>query len=371
MDTRTDAQGNLQIWTGTGWQTIPKISQGDLSFNAARRGEDQGVGDSATPGAYYNPDVGFSSSDLLSKYGVGQFGGMSNNWSTSWDGSNQNQFDLLMKSADKEGSQIRYTLKDGYYVPEVTGSTYWDTNNGDQNLDLLKLAAMGVGMGTFGPMFEAAMSGAGAAGEVGGVLSSGAMNPYDALLMANGEPIAGSGFSLSSSGLPSFGQAFTPGATLTAAGEAGGSLWGLPNLMGVPGAVEGGAFAGSLADLSSPSLGGGSNMLAPPGAGGPPAVSPTTSTIPQALQDLIKSPSALKALGMLGGGLLGKLTGGDNGTSGGARVPTGGPVSVPKMYGEGSGGVLSWGAMGPTETERRMRQQYMPGLLGGQNPWGY
>ena len=140
----------------------------------------------------------------------------------------------------------------------------------------LALMAGGAGAEQFGLFGPGGFNGMTGLGEVTGL--GGAMAPSDALLMAGGEPIAGSGFSLASSGAPSFGQAFLPGATLAQAGEAAGSILGLPNMVGVPGAIAGGALSlGSLPSELGNAVIPGVNAPSPaPGQpGGPTSPGPT------------------------------------------------------------------------------------------------
>jgi hypothetical protein len=71
---------------------------------------------------------------------------------------------------------------------------------------------------------------------------------------------------------------------------------------------------------------------------------------------LLSNPNALKGLGMLGGALAGGAT--DSGSGGGPTPATQQPV--PTM----GQATPTFGTYGPTETERYMTQQYLPGLFG-------
>jgi hypothetical protein len=88
--------------------------------------------------------------------------------------------------------------------------------------------------------------------------------------------------------------------------------------------------------------------------------------------DVVKAigPSNLIKGGLtLAGGLLGSAGADEDKPSAGGSASAIAPSTIPKPY--GGGGMLSnYGPMGPTETERRMRREYLPGLLGGKNPWG-
>ena len=418
---RYDANGNLQIWTGTGWETIPKIAASDLSYydptkdvsaNGAytiRRNPTTGdyekfyanMGDGPARTEVVNP--GYSFVGDASKYG--NLANM-NNFSTNWliENATPDSFNLTVKSGDKAGSQIKYTLKDGQWVPEFMGDIAWDTNADSNGASIRNIARVlaapamvygGQELGLIGQgvnfipgtaealaagLGEAGIAGAygvgsGVAGAAAGAATGAASNPYGLESAFDGSAGNVSGFAGSGqSGVTAFGQPFSTGATLSAAGEAGGSILGLPNLAGVPGAVAGGAWAGLPSEIGSSSLGWGDNMLAPPGPGGP---APTTTpnpppTDPSKIPEWLKTAAPyLKYLAPVVGGLLAKSTTGEDNSSSGPTA-TGGPVTTPTMYGSGSGSGLlggqNWGAMGPTETERRMRMQYLPGLLGS-GPW--
>lgn len=404
-----DADGSLMVWTGAGYHKVPTLAAGDVTatqrFTPYAAQGDAGLPDGLVvdPNWQYTPDGSPSYGTMSEYWGIAdptKYGLPDHFNNFTGGGTSQDELNYLLKSGDKEGTKIKYVRQeDGSYKPVYEGVEFWDTNDSRQNMALLSIAMApvlayagqaltgvqgvnsmtGAGGTALAGSADAAlyggMAGAGAGGAAagGGLLSSGAMNPYDAALMAGGEPIAGSGFSGASSGTTAFGQPFTAGATLSGAGEAAGSLFGLPNMGGVPGAVAGGAFSGSPTDLYSPTLGGspgGAADFLSSSATTPTGGTPSTTGMPDWMKNL--SPNLVKGLLTLAGGIAGKPSDSGSGSGTQAAIP---PTTIPKLYGEGGtsgpGLMNSWGAMGPTETERRMRQQYLPGLLGGANPWGY
>lgn len=382
-----DADGSLMVWTGTGYHRIPKIAAGDVGERAVNSYYDE----NSSTGYGLNPTSSYMDGYQINdpaKYGLPtdsqvQFSPLG--------GGSQDSFSYLLKSGDKEGSNIVFQRQaDGSYAPTMTGVSAWDTNDGkDSWLPLAIMAggagalyagASGVGAGlgltnsmtgaggtalagSADAMLYGGMTGAGGAAAGGGLLSTGAMNPYDAALMAGGEPIAGSGFSGASSGTTAFGQPFTTGATLSGAGEAAGSLFGLPNMQGVPGALAGGAFSGvNPLDLTSPTLGGSpggaADFLAPGAASQAPGGAPPggSSSLPSWM-----TPELLKLLGGVVGGLLGQETAGSSGSGSGGQRSTP-PSVIPTMYG-GNAQKPTFKPLGNTATEKYMAQQYLPGVF--------
>jgi hypothetical protein len=130
-----------------------------------------------------------------------------------------------------------------------------------------------------------------------------------------------------------------------------------------------GELYGPPADLAN-------DFMGPPAGLEGPMVPPATPNPASGLdwKSLVSNPNLLKLGGAIAGGLLGGAGEKDSGSGGGSQTPIP-PTTIPKLYGEGGtsgpGLMNSWGQMGPTETERRMRKDYLPGLLGGANPWGY
>ena len=155
MGSYTGPDGTLYIWTGTGYQAIPKIAAADVGdMTRAEQSGSYTQGDNDV--AWRTP--GFSGYGItnMDPYGdlakMGQF-----NWSPQQYGT-KDSFNYLLKSGDKEGSLVNYRLQDGYYTPTMAGVQGWDTNNSDRNMALLRVAS-----GPFLAMAGAAMTGAEAA----------------------------------------------------------------------------------------------------------------------------------------------------------------------------------------------------------------
>jgi hypothetical protein len=143
-------------------------------------------------------------------------------------------WNLMVKSADKEGSNVAYGLKDGYYQP-IQGSQssqYWDTNSSFQNASLLKL-------------LTAAIGGAYAGGAFGGGELAGAGTNYG-MMGAEGAVAGGEGLG-SMMGLEQF-AGMTPTAVTGGAGAGLGALGGTA-MDGAAGAIAGGAGVNGLEGL--------------------------------------------------------------------------------------------------------------------------
>jgi hypothetical protein len=91
-------------------------------------------------------------------------------------------------------------------------------------------------------------------------------------------------------------------------------------------------------------------------------------------ETLLKNPNLLKGAATLVGGLLGQRGAETGSGSGSGNWPDAPPNTPPQMYG-GNAAPPTFQTVGPTETERRMTQQYLPslfqqqgGLLGGRVP---
>jgi hypothetical protein len=169
-----DQQGNLFVWTGSGYQKIPTIAQGD-------------AGQYRTPGMQFLGGFG-DSGDYTSQQGSGaedMFGITDpNKYGLNFDPSswmqikNQggstndpNAFSYQLKSGDKQGSMIDYTLDPatGQYRPNLRGDTYWDTNTNKQAWKAaIPFAAMGAAMAAPALLGgEAAAAGGGGLTELG------------------------------------------------------------------------------------------------------------------------------------------------------------------------------------------------------------
>lgn len=268
----------------------------------------------------------------------------------TWDDSG---FTAMLKTADKEGTRFRYALQNGQYVPvEELGKQYWDSNS--RLMSQFGLAAASI---IGGGMLAAAAAPGGGAGAAGSAAGSAApsMTTYgllDTSLALPGTtfvqgvaPVAGmTAADYAAAYGPSVGEPISYSGMTNGIGSLG-SGWGMPG--GVVAGEGGAATFGGASGLASTGL---------------------WDTAKNYVTDPKNIPTLIKAGSMIGGLL------GDNGSSSGGSgsgVPMN-PVPPPTMYGQGSpsGGLLggSWGALGPTETERRMRQQYLPSLLGS-GPW--
>ena len=224
-----------------------------------------------------------------------------NNW--HYLSGDENSFNYLLKSDDKAGTQITYTRDGDYYNPTMNGVYGMDTNNGQQNIMLASILAAPLAV-------AGAQAGLAAGAGAGSMASPGVMSTY--------------GLLDTSLALP--GTTFASGV---------------------------GAGAGSLT-----SYGILDGSVALPGT----QITPYSPSIwSQAGNYLMKNPSLLKGVGTLAGGLLGDATTPD--------VQSGGPspatnVPVPQMYG-GNPAIPQFNTVGNSESERRMMQQYLPGLFGG------
>lgn len=325
-DVRINPQTGLpEVWTGTGYEPLPTYSASDFGMFGTV-GQDPGSPDSSgmtmDPSTgqlvpWNTPKFGFSP-EAAAKYGD-LFGGASpNNWMLTSGG--QGGMDFLLKSGDKEGTRVSYTLKDGKYVPSVAGTQQWNTSPTAK--DYMPLAILGGGLAAaFAPATAAA---AGAAGSAAGSAPGWA------------------------------------GAGLFDAAAAGGGVGGWIAPQGL--AAAGGAAAGSApgwkgAGLYDAAVGGGgtSGWIGAEGLGG--GLLNGAKGIAEKI-----GPSNLMKLGGLLGGVLG---GGAAGQSDAAGDPYAGvqPIGTPTMYG-GNAAPPSFQTVGPTETERRMTQQYLPALFG-------
>jgi hypothetical protein len=246
-----------------------------------------------------------------------------------------NAFDLRIKSQDKVGSNYRYELQDGYWTPtQYLGDQGWNTNRMEP-ADWLRAA------GVVAMPFAAEAAFGGALG--GG--SGGFMGPP-------AELAGGGGF-------------MGPPAELAGGGAAGVES-GIAGIGGVEDLWPGATLSGSSSAMSpqvASYLG-----MSPEGYLLPSAVSGGSGLLSQIGNAISKAPSSLTSLAKLGGLLAGGALG-SQGQEGGGQTSI--PQPVPTMYGGANASAPSWGPMGPTETERRMRKEYLPGLLGGANPWGY
>ncbi len=158
-----------------------------------------------------------------------------------------------------------------------------------------------------------------------------------------------------------------------AAAGAGAAAYGAGGAAGGAGEGAGSFWGSGMGDLGAA----GTGATSAPGAasaGGGLSVSDLASQAGQSVQDYVSNPQNWSQIAKLGGMLAGGLAGGQGGSGqGGAQAAI--PAPVPTMWGGNAGGLSRQqgptGPMGPTETERRVRQDYLPGLLGtqGQNDY--
>lgn len=364
---RKDPSGNLQIWTGTSWETIPNISVSDLSYyDASTYKRPMSMGDYEAPDSAvnYNNAWNFKDAATAAKYGnLSNMSTVSDNWLQ--EGVTPDSWQLTLKNADKTGAQVVYKKEGDYWVPTYQGDTAFDTNANGTNGTLR-------GLGTVAAAAAAGGLLSGAEGAAGSAAGPGTMTTY--------------GILDTSLALP--GTAFTPGIA-AAGGDVLNAYGYLDTSAALPGTSFVDPFTGLPYNLASPGYPNGSQEpvtpdlkdpsqwpqtppAAPPGDGG---IQEPTNQVPTpsgpSLPDWLKDPNLLK----LGAGIIGAVAGGAGGSSGGSGSGlTAAPaVQMPTMYGSGGGsggrvGGQNWGLLGGTETERRMRQQYLPGLL-GIGPW--
>lgn len=167
------------------------------TFNASDFGDSRAViGGSNDAGWDYQDRWGLIGGRDQGSYGdIGKHlrlyteGGNSPNYVIENVAQDKNAFDLLVKSGEKQGTTMRYNLVNGQYVPQdISGTRYWDTNPGRQNLDLLKVATAAVGGAFMGP----ALTGAGNAIAAGSMPTLGQMGTVASLAnTASGGQIPG------------------------------------------------------------------------------------------------------------------------------------------------------------------------------------
>lgn len=413
----TDAQGNLHVWTGTGYEVIPRFAVSDVNLYEARNGS-YDAGDRGME-AWAVPAGASIKEDAYSKYANAErYQPLDDNFSTSWDGGDT--WNLKLKSADKAGTNVQFARQGEYWVPKFAGTEYWDTNTSEDNIGLLRVA-LGVAGGVFGPDISAALdslSGATTAADaftLSDAVYGASQFPYGEVAAAGS--LGGAAGTLSAAEFAAFDAAQLAGQGLSAAQiEATLAATGIDSFVAAdlaqlaaqglsPAAISQnvtaayGANFGALPAAAAPSLGNwgpGENPEpytngpeAPPSGpppfeenfptGGPDLTNTPPLNLGPTIPEWLKNPAIQKLLGGAAGSLLGKLTGSDSGGSGSGAGPTGGPVQVPTMYGGtggngGTGGMPTFQTYGNTETERRMTQQYLPSLFqqgGQQNRTGF
>jgi hypothetical protein len=314
MDSYYGDDGTLYVWTGSGYQAIPKVAASDY-----------GTWEKPIYGSYSSGD-GESWGQIGSEtgYGIKSLPGLLNPYDQRdsnnfmWTRGDENSATYQLKSADKEGTQVTFQRDGDYYMPLLGApgewdrtTVNWDTNPSKRNIAALAMATIAAG--------GALAAGAGAGG--------------------------GAGQSLTSYGVLDASAAL-PGTTIT------------PAALSAPGTMTTyGVLDTSLAAPGTTFTSGNTSLL---GSLGQQAGNYLTD--PKNLSTIVKAGGLLS--GMVGG-----ANSGDNTTAGGPRSVA--PSTIPQMYGGSQQGLLGgWGQMGPTETERRMRQNYLPSLLGS-GPWGY
>lgn len=147
----TSQSGNpppgAQVWTGTGYQQFAPISVSDFQRQEATPAGQSEWGDSTF--SYAERPESWSVTNQT-QYGFPQVVNDAN-YTFAFDEAGNPT--LRVKSADKEGTILTYKKQGDYYVPEVTGTQYWDTNNRGDNLGMLTVlgaAALGAGASYFG-----------------------------------------------------------------------------------------------------------------------------------------------------------------------------------------------------------------------------
>lgn len=240
-----------QIWTGSGWDTPPTFNASDFGYK--RSGLYAGMG--ADDG--FHGDQGAQAYEqnwqLLNREPYGGYGGWGGlaldnpNYSLR-PGGDESGFDVWLKSGDKEGTNLRYNLVNGQYVPDVDSYNKftWNSNPTAANRGLVSVVGAGLlgagmaaygaggaslaGSGSFvgGPGMTGAgivAEGAGAAGAAGGAASAGGYSGWGGSMGV--EPISYSGMQ---GGIGSYGAGYgLPGGVV--AGEAGGGLMGAGGYM--------------------------------------------------------------------------------------------------------------------------------------------
>lgn len=170
------SKGSYGVNTGSGYEWLPTYDAADFGQQTKFvQGWNPEWGDQETGQGQWEYDQegnrGYTQSyyglnpDSASKYGDLFGGGRQNNWQMEYGSDPNAGFNALLKSGDKEGTRVQYTLQDGKYVPKITGMQQWDTNDAKQNLALAKLAMTGLSMGALGPALQG----------LGGALEAGAM----------------------------------------------------------------------------------------------------------------------------------------------------------------------------------------------------
>jgi hypothetical protein len=231
------------------------------------------------------------------------YGAFGDNNDTNWMplGGDANSFSYMLKSGDKEGTIVDYARQGDQYVPTIRGTQAWDTNEGKGNL--------GLGI---------------AAGMIGGFAAAPYLMPGATAAPAAPGTMTTYGVLDTSMALP--GTTITP-ASLTA-----------PGTMTTYGVLD--------------------KSMALPGTKFVEGVAP--SLLSQVGNTLLKNPSLLNSLGTLAGGALGKATEGDGGSGGSGGYN---PVTAPQMWGGAK--PPTFNTYGPTQTERYMRNEYLPSLFSG------
>ena len=177
-------------------------------------------------------------------------GGASSNYQINSVDPSRQWFDLSVKSGDKEGSNYRYNLVNGQYVPDAApNATHrWDTNASTDNRGLatvLGAGVLGAGMGAL------AAGGAGAA--AGGAVAPGAVigagESAAALWPGATGLAAGGGAAGVGAAAPYFGGAAGGASGLGGAG--GGAAGGGSMVPGAAGAGSGATGAGGMDWLST------------------------------------------------------------------------------------------------------------------------
>lgn len=161
------AASPASVWTGSGFHQFAPIPVSAITGWADKSVQrpPPGWGDYDSPATYetysdWVPEFG----GAHTQYGFPQVMSDSNyEWSGTPD---KSSFNVRVKSGDKEGTVLTYTKQGDYWVPQVTGRNYWDTNNSGNNMGLLSVL--------MGPLSQ------GALGAVGRGVSAG-YNAYNAV----------------------------------------------------------------------------------------------------------------------------------------------------------------------------------------------
>lgn len=178
--------GYIPVWTGTGYEQIPtEIAASDLRYTP---GFESGASSDGASGQWNPGSMGFTD-EARARYGnMGTMNATSNNWMSMYDPNDPNSMKVMVKSADKAGTIIPYTLKDGRWTADTSGvnTVGWNTNpTASDYMPYAIISAFAA---------PALMSAAGVGAGTGGITMMPAENLFEgATLAANAPTAAGVG----------------------------------------------------------------------------------------------------------------------------------------------------------------------------------